>query len=130
MLLFALVYLGGVLTILSPCIQPVLPFVFARAGRPFLRNGLPILAGMAASFALVTLDAPNGTIPTASTRATCTWCSGREQKPSASASGSPWTAPPRARITEWTPARLATARSRNSGLYQLIRQRRPITDHT
>ncbi|HXY40740.1 MAG TPA: cytochrome c biogenesis protein DipZ, partial [Vicinamibacteria bacterium] len=53
MLLFALVYLGGVLTILSPCILPVLPFVFARADRPFLRSGLPILAGMAATFGLV-----------------------------------------------------------------------------
>ena len=28
-------YLGGVLTIVSPCILPVLPFVFARADRPF-----------------------------------------------------------------------------------------------
>ena len=31
MLLFALAYIGGVLTIASPCILPVLPFVFARA---------------------------------------------------------------------------------------------------
>ena len=53
MLLFALAFLGGVLTIASPCILPVLPFVFARAGQPFLRAGLPMLAGMAASFALV-----------------------------------------------------------------------------
>ena len=53
LLLFALVYLGGVLTILSPCILPVLPFVFARADRPFLRSGLPVLAGMAATFGLV-----------------------------------------------------------------------------
>ena len=42
-----LVFLGGVLTILSPCILPVLPFVFARAEQPFLRNGLPLLLGMA-----------------------------------------------------------------------------------
>src|SRR5919205_384629 len=34
MLLVLLAYLGGVLTILSPCILPVLPFVFARADRP------------------------------------------------------------------------------------------------
>ena len=34
MLLFILAYLGGVLTIVSPCILPVLPFVFARAGQP------------------------------------------------------------------------------------------------
>ena len=53
MLLFALVYLGGVLTIVSPCILPVLPFVFARADRPFVRSGLPLLLGMAATFALV-----------------------------------------------------------------------------
>jgi len=33
-MLFLLAYLGGVLTILSPCILPVLPFVFARADRP------------------------------------------------------------------------------------------------
>jgi len=31
MILFLLAYLGGVLTIVSPCILPVLPFVFARA---------------------------------------------------------------------------------------------------
>ncbi|MGX9389884.1 cytochrome c biogenesis protein DipZ [Nitrobacteraceae bacterium UC4446_H13] len=53
MILFLLAYLGGVLTIVSPCILPVLPFVFARADRPFLRNGLPMLIGMALTFALV-----------------------------------------------------------------------------
>ncbi len=37
MLLFALAFLGGVLTIVSPCILPVLPFVFTRAGAPFRR---------------------------------------------------------------------------------------------
>ncbi|WP_118857519.1 cytochrome c biogenesis protein DipZ [Sphingomonas mesophila] len=52
MLVFLLAFLGGILTILSPCILPVLPFVFARADRPFLTNGLPLLAGMAATFAL------------------------------------------------------------------------------
>lgn len=41
MLLFVLAYLGGVLTIVSPCILPVLPFVFARTGQPFLRSTLP-----------------------------------------------------------------------------------------
>src|SRR6201998_4110008 len=50
-LLFILAYLGGILTILSPCILPVLPFVFARSDRPFLRSGLPLLAGMAITFA-------------------------------------------------------------------------------
>ena len=61
MILFLLVYLGGVLTILSPCILPVLPFVFAGAGRPFSRNGLPMLVGMALTFAAVaTLAAVGG----------------------------------------------------------------------
>jgi cytochrome c biogenesis protein CcdA/thiol-disulfide isomerase/thioredoxin len=53
MLLFLLAYLGGVLTIVSPCILPVIPFVLARADRPFLRNGLPMLIGMALAFAVV-----------------------------------------------------------------------------
>src|ERR1700690_2877692 len=53
MTLILLAYLGGVLTIVSPCILPVLPFVFARADRPFVRSGLPMLAGMAVTFALV-----------------------------------------------------------------------------
>jgi len=53
MILFLISYLGGVLTIVSPCILPVLPFVFARADRPFVRNGLPMLLGMAATFAAV-----------------------------------------------------------------------------
>jgi len=51
MLLFVLAYAGGVLTVFSPCILPVLPFVFTRAGQPFARAGLPMLCGMAASFA-------------------------------------------------------------------------------
>ncbi|MBI3368491.1 MAG: cytochrome c biogenesis protein DipZ [Burkholderiales bacterium] len=51
MALFVLSYLAGVLTILAPCILPVLPFVFARVDQPFLRSGLPLLAGMALSFA-------------------------------------------------------------------------------
>ena len=54
MLLFLLAYLGGVLTIVSPCILPVLPFVFARADRPFLGSGLPMLVGMAAYLTGVT----------------------------------------------------------------------------
>src|SRR6476659_796774 len=61
MLLFVLAYLGGVLTIVSPCILPVLPFVFARAGRPFGKSGLPLLLGMAATFSVVaTLAAVGG----------------------------------------------------------------------
>jgi len=53
LVLLILSYLGGVLTLLSPCILPVLPFVFARADQPFVRSGLPLLAGMAITFALV-----------------------------------------------------------------------------
>ncbi|OJH78174.1 MAG: cytochrome C biogenesis protein [Stenotrophomonas maltophilia] len=53
MLLLLLAYLGGVLTLLSPCILPVLPFVFARADRPFLRSTLPLLLGMAPTFTVV-----------------------------------------------------------------------------
>jgi cytochrome c biogenesis protein CcdA/thiol-disulfide isomerase/thioredoxin len=61
MLLILLAYLGGILTIVSPCILPVLPFVFSRADQPFLKSGLPILLGMASTFALVaTLAAIGG----------------------------------------------------------------------
>lgn len=61
MLLFLLAYFGGVLTILSPCILPVLPFVFARADRSFMRSGVPLLAGMAVTFAaFATLAAVGG----------------------------------------------------------------------
>ncbi|MGA8694608.1 MAG: cytochrome c biogenesis protein DipZ [Xanthobacteraceae bacterium] len=53
MTLLVLAYLGGVLTIASPCILPVLPFVFARADQPFVKSGLPMLVGMAVTFAAV-----------------------------------------------------------------------------
>ncbi len=53
MILLFLSYLGGVLTIVSPCILPVLPFVFARADQPFVRSGLPLLLGMALTFASI-----------------------------------------------------------------------------
>jgi cytochrome c biogenesis protein CcdA/thiol-disulfide isomerase/thioredoxin len=60
MTLLVLAYLGGILTILSPCILPVLPFVFARAGQSFYRSGLPMLFGMAITFALVAMLASLG----------------------------------------------------------------------
>ncbi len=61
MTLVLLVFLGGVLTILSPCILPVLPFVFARSEQKFLTSGLPLLAGMAVTFAgIATLAAVGG----------------------------------------------------------------------
>ncbi len=53
MTLFILSYLAGALTILAPCILPVVPFVFARVDQPFMRSGLPLLAGMVLSFAAV-----------------------------------------------------------------------------
>ncbi|GGF18975.1 cytochrome C biogenesis protein DipZ [Aliidongia dinghuensis] len=61
MALLVIAYLGGVLTILSPCILPVLPFVFARVGHGFARSTLPMLAGMALTFsAVATLAAVGG----------------------------------------------------------------------
>ncbi|HLH43095.1 MAG TPA: cytochrome c biogenesis protein DipZ [Bryobacteraceae bacterium] len=51
MALLVLAFLGGVLTIVSPCILPVVPFVFAKADQPFRRSGLPLLIGMAFTFA-------------------------------------------------------------------------------
>ena len=61
MILLFLAYLGGALTIVSPCILPVLPFVFARADQPFIKSGLPLLLGMAVTFAgVATLAAIGG----------------------------------------------------------------------
>jgi cytochrome c biogenesis protein CcdA/thiol-disulfide isomerase/thioredoxin len=61
MTFFVLAYLGGIFTIVSPCILPVLPFVFSRAGGSFLKSTLPLLVGMAVMFALVaTLAAVGG----------------------------------------------------------------------
>ncbi|OCP35354.1 cytochrome c biogenesis protein DipZ [Ensifer sp. LC163] len=61
MTLLIIAYLGGALTILSPCILPILPFVFARAEKSFVRSTLPMLAGIAITFALVaTLAAIGG----------------------------------------------------------------------
>jgi cytochrome c biogenesis protein CcdA/thiol-disulfide isomerase/thioredoxin len=60
MLIYLLAFVGGVLTILSPCILPVLPFVFARADQPFRRSGLPLLTGMALTFSVVAIAAAFG----------------------------------------------------------------------
>lgn len=49
--LILLAYLGGVLLIASPCILPVLPFVFGRADRGFRTGGVPLLLGMTIAFA-------------------------------------------------------------------------------
>ncbi len=53
MSLLLVAYLGGLLTIFSPCILPVLPFVLARADRRFVSHGLPLLLGMAGAFVIV-----------------------------------------------------------------------------
>src|ERR1700742_4970840 len=59
--LLSLAFAGGALTIISPCILPVLPFIFARQGSSFARSTLPLLVGMALTFAAVaTLAAVGG----------------------------------------------------------------------
>src|SRR5262245_53599578 len=61
MTLLVLSFAAGVLTIASPCILPILPFVLARADQPFRRGGLPFLLGLAVAFAAVaTLAAVGG----------------------------------------------------------------------
>src|SRR5262245_57408343 len=61
MTLLVLSFAAGVLTIASPCILPILPFVLARADQPFRRGGLPFLLGLAVAFAAVaTLGAFGG----------------------------------------------------------------------
>jgi cytochrome c biogenesis protein CcdA/thiol-disulfide isomerase/thioredoxin len=61
MTVFVVSYLAGVLTIVSPCILPILPFVFSRTGQPFVRGVLPMVIGMAATFAgVATLAAVGG----------------------------------------------------------------------
>ena len=50
MLLIA--FFGGVLTILSPCILPVLPLLLSRAGGPSWSTLLTLL-GLASGFALL-----------------------------------------------------------------------------
>ena len=48
-----LVFLGGMLTIVCPCVLPVLPLVLARTGQSFRRDTAPLLAGLALVFAAV-----------------------------------------------------------------------------
>ncbi|SAK45480.1 cytochrome c biogenesis protein transmembrane region [Caballeronia hypogeia] len=54
MSLIVIAFLGGVFTVLSPCILPVAPFVFARSDKPFVTDRLPLLAGLGGAFAIVT----------------------------------------------------------------------------
>ncbi|WP_028998168.1 cytochrome c biogenesis protein DipZ [Azohydromonas australica] len=53
MTLYLIAFAGGMLTLLSPCILPVLPFVFSRGDRSFAQGSLPLLAGMALTFTAV-----------------------------------------------------------------------------
>jgi cytochrome c biogenesis protein CcdA/thiol-disulfide isomerase/thioredoxin len=53
MTFLVIAYLAGVLTIATPCIFPILPFLLARADAPFRRGGLPMLFGLAVTFAAV-----------------------------------------------------------------------------
>jgi cytochrome c biogenesis protein CcdA/thiol-disulfide isomerase/thioredoxin len=55
--ILVLAFLGGVLTILSPCILPIIPLVFARTGRSFAREIVPMLAGLAIAFTAAALIA-------------------------------------------------------------------------
>ncbi|MBB3259327.1 cytochrome c biogenesis protein CcdA/thiol-disulfide isomerase/thioredoxin [Paraburkholderia bannensis] len=54
MLLLVVAFIGGAFTVLSPCILPVVPFVFARPDQPFVTGRLPMLIGLAGTFALLT----------------------------------------------------------------------------
>ena len=61
MILLLISFLAGSLTICSPCIMPILPFVFSRAGQPFFRTVLPMLVSLALTFAgVATLAATGG----------------------------------------------------------------------
>ncbi len=61
MILLLISFLAGSLTICSPCIMPILPFLFSRAGQPFFRTVLPMLVSLALTFAgVATLAATGG----------------------------------------------------------------------
>lgn len=53
MLLLMLCFAAGMLTIVTPCVLPVLPFVLSRSDQPFSKGTLPVLAGLVLSFATV-----------------------------------------------------------------------------
>jgi cytochrome c biogenesis protein CcdA/thiol-disulfide isomerase/thioredoxin len=63
MLLFTLIlaFLGGILTIASPCILPVIPLLFARAGRPAIKETVPLLLGLVLAFTAAALIATTTT---------------------------------------------------------------------
>ncbi|CEJ12121.1 Thiol-disulfide oxidoreductase YkuV [bacterium YEK0313] len=53
MSLFVLAFLAGALTVVTPCILPIVPVILARSGLPFVRGGLPMLLGLALAFAAI-----------------------------------------------------------------------------
>jgi cytochrome c biogenesis protein CcdA/thiol-disulfide isomerase/thioredoxin len=61
LVMLLLAYLGGILTIASPCILPVIPFVFARSGRPAIKETVPLLLGLALAFTAAALIATTTT---------------------------------------------------------------------
>ena len=50
--MYLVAFLGGVLTLFSPCVLPVLPLLFSRAGGPAWAP-LLTLAGLASGFAVL-----------------------------------------------------------------------------
>lgn len=56
-MLLTLAFLGGVLTILSPCILPVIPLVFSRAGRANWIETASLLVGLGIAFTVAALVA-------------------------------------------------------------------------
>ena len=52
MLIYILSYIGGILTIMSPCVLPVIPFIFSRSDQSFRKKGIPMLVGMGISFSI------------------------------------------------------------------------------
>jgi cytochrome c biogenesis protein CcdA len=53
MALCFLAFFAGALTLLSPCILPVLPFVLARDDLPVRQGRLPLLMGLVLAFTAV-----------------------------------------------------------------------------
>jgi cytochrome c biogenesis protein CcdA len=94
------VFLAGALSVLSPCILPVLPFVFGGTGQPFARRAGPMLLGLASAFVVVALA---GTAAAAWAAAAATWALAAPNRERICSSAAP-SPPPR------TPYSLAVAR--------------------
>ena len=57
MLLYAIAFLAGIVTAISPCVYPVLPIIFAGGASGGRRRPYAIIAGLVTSFATFTLIA-------------------------------------------------------------------------